>query len=391
MAGRRWGLRTFDNRLLIAPAALLLVVRVVQSHHYLGGFDNYVYWRGVREFLRGGNPYLNKDFVTPPSGLVAMLPMRLAEFDPVYIGMQVVTTVAIVGGLYVLLRHLLDASGVASLTLAMVITAVAAPTFTTIGFGSLNGLIFLSTALAIVASRSGDERATGVWLGVGLALKPVLVPFWVVFVIQRRYRAAMWSFVPVVVGSLVAIVINPETIHFVDDGMPNIVSGLENRFRRFNITIGAFVDAAHIPDALKPVGRAGAAALTVAVAFLVWRRYNDTIRSVTAEWIDLSSVLFVGTLLASGFAWRYYVIFLFPLFALACRRGALAHHPLVVVGVLMAGLPDGIGLADTLPRVVAVGRHTSGVALILIGVGLNALRRPRVVTPLSASPNVAVS
>jgi arabinofuranan 3-O-arabinosyltransferase len=361
VAGRRWGLRTIDDRILLAPAALLLLGAVVLSHRYYGGFDCFVYWRGLREFLDGGNPYANKDFVTPPSGLVALLPMRLGGFDAVYIGMQAVTTAALVGGLFVLLRRLLTMPAARALALSMAVVALSAPAYSTF-------------ALAIGASLDRDERATGLWLGVGLALKPVLVPFWLLFVIQRRWRAALWSFVPVVVGSAVAVVISTEALHFVDDGLPNIIGGLEERFRRFNITATAFADAARLPDIVGSAGRLGAAVATVAVAFLVWQRYQTGASRPTLEWIDAGAVLFIGTLLASAFAWRYYVVFLLPLFVLSLRPGALAHHPLVWAGFVLTAINDGLGPSDALPRLLAVGRYTLGVGLVLLGVALNALR-----------------
>lgn len=353
----------------------MLAVRGALAHHYVGGFDSYVYFNGVRDFVKGLNPYTVKDFVTPPSGLIALLPMRLVDFDTAYIAMMCVTTAAIVAGAFLLLRRLLDLRPPVAAAVAVLVAAVPIPTFTTIGFGSLNGLIFLTFVLCIVAVLDGKDRDAGLWLGVGLALKPVLFPFWLVFIIQRRYRAAGWSVVPVVVGSLVAMVINAEAIHFVDDGLPNIVSGLEDRFKSFNIAAAHFAQVAGFPDVIGSAARLACAVLMVGVAYALWRRYQRLESGSALEWLDVGSVLFAGTLLTSSFAWRYYVIFLFPLFARAARRGSVVSHPLVWLGALMTTLPDDIGLADALPRKIAAGRYTIGVALVLVGVGLALFRR----------------
>jgi arabinofuranan 3-O-arabinosyltransferase len=376
VAGRRWGLRKTDFFLLL-PAAAILAARFVMGHHYIGGFDCYVYWTGVREFLKGVNPYTMKEFVTPPSGIIPLLPMRLVSFNITYWSMMTLTAAAVVTGLFVTFRRLTSLRPPEALALAFVVAAVPMPTYTTIGFGSLNGVIFMTFAFALAAMLDGNDRNAGIWLGVGLALKPVLIPFWLLFVIQRRWGAALWSFVPVAAGSAVALVINPKAIHFIDDGLPNIVNGLQDRFTKFNITVVAFVRAAGYPKALGSAGRLGAAVLTVAVAYVLWRRYRERAGDAALEWLDVGSILFAGTLLTSSFAWRYYVIFLIPLFVRAARRASRVFHPVLWFGVFLATVPDGLGFRDAseIPRKFATGRYTFGVMLVIVGVGLALLQR----------------
>lgn len=364
---------------------MALAARVGMGHRYFGGFDTSVYWRGVRDFTGGVNPYVVKEFVTPPSGLVAMLPMRLANFPTTYWVMQIITTAALVSGMYVALRELLTISEVRAVVVALAVVAVSEPTFTTIGFGSLNGVMFLAFALSLRSYARGEDRGAGLWLGVSLALKPLLAPFFLLFVIQRRWRAAGWSFAPVVIGSVVALAINAEVIHFVDEGLPNIFVGLENRFVRFNITVTSFAKVAHLSTALGTLGRVAAMALMVGVAYFVYRSHQRRGSALVLEWVDVGSVLFAGTLLTSSFAWRYYVVFLFPLFVRAARENSLARQPLVWAGALLAALPDGIGFADTLPQRAAVGRHTLGVGLVLLGIGWNALRQQLGAEPPTAN------
>lgn len=377
-AGRRWGLRKTDY-LFLAATAVVLAARFAMAHRYIHGFDCYVYFSGVRSFLAGHNPYASDSFVTPPSGIVPLLWMRLASFGVVYWIMMAIQAVAVVTGVFFCLRRLTSLRPPVALATSFAVAAIPMPTYTTIGFGSLNGLIFMTFVFALIARLDGDDRNAGIWLGVGLALKPVLFPFWLLFLAQRKWGAALWTVVPVAVGSLVALVINPDVIHFVDQGLPNAVTGLQNKFTHFNISVTAFAKTVGFSQAIGTLGRAVALVLTAAAAYLLWRWYQQRGADDALAWLDIGSVLTAGTFLASTFAWRYYVIFLIPLFVRALRRSAIVFHPVLWVGALLATVPDGLGFVDpkgTMHKLEAA-RYTGGVTLVIVGVGLAVLLRSR--------------
>ncbi len=292
--------------------------------------------------------------------------------------MQAVSTIALVAAVYLLVRRYFEVVEETALVAAMLVVLSTAPTFTSIGFGSLNGLIVLTFALAIRASQDGDERGSGLWMGVGLALKPVLAPLWLAYVIQKRWKASLWAIVPVVVGSAVAFVIDPKLSHFIDEGLPHIVK-LDRKFIRFDVSVSAFVRTADLPSGFASVGRAGALVVTLAVVFGLWRRFRGSepdSRGLTDQWLMMGTALLLGTLLASQFSWRYYSIFLLPLFILAARSRSAVRNALVWLGAVMLLAPDSLGVAADpwLPRGLSVTRQTAALALVLLGLGLAAIR-----------------
>lgn len=364
---------------------MLLVARVVQAHNEFNGFDAAVYYYGgAKAFLNDANPYLITDVVSPPSGLLLIAPLRMFSFEAAAIILQVVSAVSLSAALYLLLTRLLNQSRTTALMGAFLVAGIAAPAYSTTGLGNLNGPLLFSFVLALVASLDGNERRVGFWMGVGFAIKPVLAPIWIVLLIQRRWKAAGWSFAVPAVGSVIAIAINPKTLHFIDDGLPNIFANLSERFPNFDVAIGAVVRTADLPNVLTPIGRLVAVALTAGIAWMVWQRQDHATNddeTRTLDWIELGAVVFLGYLLASTFAWRYYVVYLFPIFVLALKRTSLAYNPLVWIGAVLLLLPDDPGAVgdNYLPQTVRVVRQTGSITLVLLGLGwaVYALRRDR--------------
>ena len=370
------------SRLLVLPVAALLVMRVVEAHRMLSGYDMRVYYAGAKAFLSGANPYANATFVTPPSGLLVLAPFRALPVGAAVWAMQAVSAGALVVAMYILIRRFFDTNEETAFVASMLVVLSAAPTFTSIGFGSLNALIMLSFALGISASLDGDERRSGLWMGVGLALKPVLAPLWLAYVIQRRWKASLWAIVPVAAGSVVAVAVNQKLVHFIDEGLPHIVK-LDRQFIRFDVSVSALVRTAKLPSGFATLGRAGALALTLLVAFALWRGFRGRATDVaerTEQWVVLGSALLLGTLLASQFSWRYYSVFLLPLFVLAAGPGRAVRNALVWFGAVMLLAPDSLGVAADpwLPRGLSVARQTValGAGAARSGAGRGPRQRP---------------
>lgn len=374
-------------QMLIAPAAVLLAFRIVSGHKQWRGFDAAIYYYGAaRGFLRGVNPYTLVDVVSPPSALVLMAPLRAVSFNTAYIVLEIISAASLVYGSYLLILRFLHWGKGEALTGALILTAVAAPSYSTTGLGNINGPLLLSLVLALVASLDGDERRVGLWMGVGMALKPVLAPVWIVLLLQRRWKAAGWTFVVPGVLTAVAIAINRQTAHFFDDGLKNAFTNLSNRFPDSDLSLGSFMRAAHA-SALTPVARVVVLVVVVVIAWLVWQNQNHAATDNderTMQWIELGMTLFVGYMLVSTFAWRYYAIYLLPLVVVAVLRSSIARNVVVWAGVLLLMWPDDPGFINrSIPRVVpstlSAMRQTGSIALILLGLGLAAyeLRRNR--------------
>lgn len=372
---------------LVGPAAVLLVFRVISGHRQWRGFDAAVYYYGAaRGFLRGVNPYKLSDVVSPPSALVLLAPLRAVSFDTAYIVLEIISAASLVYASYLLILRFLHRSRGEALTGGLVITALAAPSYSTTGLGNINGPLLLTLVLAYVASLDGDERKVGLWMGLGMALKPVLAPVWIVLLLQRRWKAAGWTFAVPGVLTVAAIAYNSKTIRFFDEGLKNAFTNLSNRFPDSDLSIGSFMRAVHA-SALTPVARLGVLVVVAVVCVWIWQTQNHATtdnEERTMQWLELGMTLFVGYMLASTFAWRYYSIYLLPLVVVAALRTSIARNVVVWAGVLLLMWPDDPGFINrSIPRVVPSNlsaiRQTGSVALILVGLGLAAyeLRRNR--------------
>lgn len=79
------------------------------------------------------------------------------------------------------------------------------PAYDTLLVGQINGFLLLSLAVALWAMTTRRERALGVSLAVGTALKLVPAALIVYLVARRRWRAALWFALGLAVLTLVAM------------------------------------------------------------------------------------------------------------------------------------------------------------------------------------------
>ena len=360
---------------LLVVATLFLVLRVWETRGLIGGYDAGIYWTGAKELVRGGNPYDVDTFVVPPSGLVLIAPLALLPFKAAYLLLQLCAAAAIAGAVALLARSRGLSRGEAALG-GVLVAGWVSGSVQTIGFGNLNGLILLAWALTIIASAKGSQRGTGVWFGLGLMVKPVLAPVGLVLLAQRRWRASLWSVLPVALATAAGLALAGRLPR---STITSLGHGFGTKFNRADLSLRAL----GVRHDLDPTGvlalRLLAVGLCLTVAAYVW-----TAATADAHWdlatmrlVDVGSVLMLGTLLAAPFAWRYYSIFLLPWFLrMVLDRRALLS-PLFILGWALLLLPDSLGVsfdAAGAPR-FNDDRPTVAVVLLLIAAGLEAVER----------------
>ncbi|MCW2573012.1 MAG: rane protein [Frankiales bacterium] len=347
-------------------AAVVLLLRVWESRGLVGGYDSRVYWAGARAFLHGRDPYALPTFVVPPSGLLLLAALGWLPFGAAYAVLQLAAAAAMTLAITLLLRSFGMTDRSALLTGLLTVTWCSG-TFQTFGFGNVNGIILLCWVLCLLASRRSDERAVGIWFGLGLALKPVLGPIGIVLLLQRRWTAVAWSALVPVALSLAALPFGGG-LGFIRDSLPAISGGFDQRFNRADLSLRAVGYRHHLPLSVTSGLRVVAIVVTVAVAVMVWRAAEATafgeIRTVRL--LEVGSVLMLGTLLAAPFGWRYYSVFLLPWLAHLIWTRRFSLPALHVVGWSLLLLPDSLGLRFDAAGAPAVNRDRPTLAVVVI-------------------------
>lgn len=352
----------------IAMAAVFLLFRLYESKGVAGGYDSHVYWTGAKSFLHGHDPYATRSFVTPPSGLPFIAPFALLSISHAYTAFQLLATISIVLAIWRLFRHI-GWDNPRSVLGGLIIAAAVAPSFTTIGFGSLNGVILLTL---VMATCSKEERTVGLWLGLGLALKPVLAPIALILLFQKRWRAALWSTVFTIIGSVIAIASDITFHEFFHEGLKSLVHQLNVDFARFDISLKGLGYHHHWSSHEIDVLRVLAGILTLVAAFVVWKTATASSKWTLAQvqFIEVGSVLLTGTFLVGPFAWRYYLLFFIPLaFVVWDRRKTKPMWLLYIVGIMFF-LPDDYGLNYERLSAPSLNNARPTVALVLLLVAM---------------------
>jgi hypothetical protein len=193
--------RTILDLLLLGLLPLSFAALVIYTEAKLGvlGFDfKGTIWHPGREILAGHSPYprplaseldSGNPSVYPPVVLLLALPYALLPFAMAYAAW----TATLVAAVLVALR-LLGVRDWRCYTIALGSLPVA--------YGlSLGNLVVLLVPLAACAWRyRGDPRWSGLAVGAGIALKLVLWPLLIWFVVTRRWRAAFVAAASVVVS-----------------------------------------------------------------------------------------------------------------------------------------------------------------------------------------------
>jgi arabinofuranan 3-O-arabinosyltransferase len=338
------------------------------------GYDTAPLWHAVRALLDGGEVYTAKgagDLLYPPSALLMLLP--LGGFSLAWAGRLffVVDLVTILVATAVLL-HLfgLRWRGLAG-GIALFGISLAWPVLFTLDAGNVNGPILLGFALFLLAVERGHWTAAGIFLGLTLALKPILAPLLIVVLLYRRWKALLVALaIPGLLSALVLLAA-PQARGFFSKTLPLLFHGQNQEIQDVSVSLKSMAERISIPD---PV-TAGLQVIILALTLvLLWRRWHRD-EAEPRRLVELSSIALVGTFLASSFAFPHYGIFLLPL-AVSITDPYSAHRDWLTWGALFCiASPIGWQL-DLLPGAVndVLAERFTIALLVLLGCFWIALR-----------------
>ncbi|MBA3432484.1 MAG: DUF2029 domain-containing protein [Actinobacteria bacterium] len=322
------------------------VARTVEAQ----GYDTVPLWIAVHALLEGGPVYTEQgagDFLYPPSALVLLLP--LGAFDLAW-GNRLFFFVDL-AAILVATAMLLELFGLRwrgpAGAIALLGLSLAGPVLFTLNAGNVNGPVLLGYAGMLVAARRESWLAAGALLGATLALKPILAPLLVVFLLYRRWSSAVVAVAVPLLLSPPVLLAAPETRAFFQTTLPLLLRGQDARIQEVSVSLSSVLERLSSPSALVPPLQA---VVLVITAILLWRRWR--IPSVEPRrLVEACTIVLVGAFLVSSFAFSHYGLFLLP-FAVSATDPSSPHlHWLTWAGLFCVGsatawyldlVPDGV-------------------------------------------------
>ncbi|WP_171170451.1 glycosyltransferase 87 family protein [Streptomyces sp. I05A-00742] len=344
----------------VLSAALL--VYVLSAGRMLGvhraGMDNAVVVRAARALLDGGSPYADKRFLYLPGAVFAALPQ--APLSNATLGRVVpfATAALVLAGVLLALR-IFDVR--ADSRLAAALTAglgLFLPFQSIVHLGNWTAASAVAFPAALLLARHGRWTAAGVTVGAAIALKPMLVPLLLLFLLARRWRALAWAAVLPALVSLAAALAMPRPGLFLTKTLPFLLHGQDDYARPFDASWSAVLPRLGVPRPLAFTLAAAAAVAVLAVARLRWRRGgHEALRLV-----ECGSLLMLAAFLVSRPSFLHYALVIVPaLVASVVVRGAAVRS----VWFWMALLPQ---LADVAwPELGSARRHAFKDVMMFTG------------------------
>ncbi|MFI7010301.1 glycosyltransferase family 87 protein [Streptomyces sp. NPDC050145] len=320
---------------LLRPASRLgwvvlgVVLVAVPLHSSLrsvaGGMDNGIVVQAARVWLDGGSPYADPHFLYFPSAVLAAVPQALVPVGVLRACVPALVTCGLAGAWAAALRlygvpwrSRFAVGGLLALALGFAPFAH----LVTLGNWTVTAAVALPCALLLAVW----ERwlAAGLVLGAALALKPLLAPVALLFVLARRWKGLAAMVLVPVVASLGAALAMPDPAGFVTRTLPFLLRGGDGFVRLYEASPGAVLARLGLPAPL-----AGGIAL-VGAATGVWcatRRWGRGDRT-PARLSETATLLMLSAFLVSRPSYDHYLLVAVPLLvAGATAAGAAAGSP----------------------------------------------------------------
>jgi len=324
---------------------LVSLVRIYQIHQStLYGGDTYIVWESARAFVHHRDHWAG--YAYPPSSLLFVWPMGLLSFRVVRVltlGVECVATFLSVVALVWMVKGTVKTL---ALPVLVVLVELFFPMFHTLAEMNFTFVIFVMFVGTLWFARDDRWEIAGVVLGCSIAIKPLLGPVVLAFILAAKWRGVIWSIgLPLVLNALVLPFIkDPATL------LHNILGTYsQNATNPTIISIAGIGSLYHVPDVLIRLAQLVVILFGIGVLWLLSTRRQD--RTTFDAIVEASTIGILVECLAFTFAWDLYLILLIPLAIAALDPKSLGRNPLLWIAlILMAvnvvyGVPPGQELA----------------------------------------------
>ena len=320
-------------------------------------------WRAERVFAHGGAPYAVKAFLYPPSSLLLFRPLAaLSSHELKVVGLAATVVVAWAAVMLSAEAIGLRWWGITSAVTILLLSFTQAMTGE-LGLENVTVLCFLALAAFFFLSIRDHWALGGVAIGLSLAIKPLLLPVLLVFLLARQWRGfAAAAGVPVALNLLaLAFVANPSQVF---SKLPSLL----DRTGTGVALNSAWVDV--IRTLALPVGvswtlRVVTVAVVLVGTWWAWHVLDDRVFRIVTS----SSLLLIGAYLAGTLSEYHFMLTLVPL----AMTAVLPRSPIRTIGGAARH-----GLVDGSSDVAALGARRRDGRRQQLGVpGIRHVARPR--------------
>lgn len=259
-------------------------------------------------------------YLYPPSGTLLMAP--LAYLNPEHSRWVFIaaSTVALLICAYLLVRLFgLDPAGWA-LPVVLFFFFSTETVSNTLIFTNFNAFVLLGLIAFLLLLRDRQDLWAGVFIGLTLAVKPVLAPLLLLPLLQLRWKVFVTALgLPLVLNALAWPLI-VDSRSFVDRTLPYL---LETR-NYYNSSLSGVGLYFGIDGWLVTLLRIAFVAMAAYSLWFLWRHYRETDELL---WLATSSgVLLATTFLVGSLGQGYYSMLLFPLLMTVVRPGSVMRN-----------------------------------------------------------------
>jgi Glycosyltransferase family 87 len=309
------------------------------------GWDILISWHAEQLFVHGGKPYSITAFVYPPSSLVLLAPLAALNRHQLTVGGLVATALVAWGSVLVAARAI-------GIRLFGPVTAATLLGLSLVGamrgempLENVSVLEFLAVALFFLLTLRGKWVGAGLVIGVALAIKPMLLPVLIVFLIAKKWKG---------LGATIAVPVALNLLSLAFLQAPGqVFSKLPSLFDRTGSGVvynSAWVDVARVlglPEGVTMLLRALTVVMVAIVTWLAWRRLGDPRLRIIVS----TSALLMGEFLAGTLSEYHFMLTLVPLCMTVVVAGSPVRSGVAVVGMVwvmdVLGPPGAIlGLGD---------------------------------------------
>ncbi len=286
------------------------------------GIDNEVVVRAARTLMEGGSPYADKRFLYLPGAVFAAVPQTFFSERVLFYAVPVVTGALVAVGA-VLALWIFDVRVDSRLAVALAFgIALFLPFHSLVFLGNWTAASVVAFPAALLLARHGKWTSAGAVVGAAVAMKPMLVPVLLVFVLARRWRALAWAVVIPAAVSLVAASAMPRPVLFFTRTLPFLLHGQDAYARPYDASWSTVLPRLGVPHAVA-LALAAAGALTVLYfAWLRWRCGGEA----GLRLVECASLLMLAAFVVSRPSFLNYALVVVPSLAVsAVVRGAAAR------------------------------------------------------------------
>ncbi|GCB52891.1 glycosyltransferase family 87 protein [Streptomyces sp. NL15-2K] len=315
----------------LAVVALLAVMVHRATTVPRPGLDNTFVVAAARTFLDGRSPYTNPRFLYLPSSVLAAVPEALLDDRVLRVAGPCIAAALVLTGWLLALRIF----GVpAHSRLAVLVAgglAYLMPFWSVVVLANWTASSVALMPLALLFAARGRWTAAGVVTGFAIALKPMLAPLLLLFLLARAWRGAAAVVLLPLVASVTAALAMPRPDLFLTRVLPFLLRGQDDFARPYDASLVTVLPRLSVPVWIATAAALGLAGAGLLLARRRWHGGGDP----RARLVETAAMLMFATFLVSRPAFLHYALVpLLPLLASAGVPGSAPRSPWFWIALL---------------------------------------------------------